>query len=75
MGSALTCIQEAAGSSPAGEQNFFVFFFGNQYFNMHVFLEFSFDNIVTWHSKHTSKRDLSEIKCTSSGNSKMLIAN
>jgi len=34
-----------------------------------------FDNTVTLHSKPASKQDLSEIKCTSSGNSNMLIAN
>jgi len=39
------------------------------------FLKFSLDNTVTWHYKHESKRDLSEIECTSSGNSNMLIAN
>ena len=37
-------------------------------FYIHVFLKFSFDNTVPWHSKHASKQDLSEIKCTSSGN-------
>jgi len=39
------------------------------------FLKFSFDNTVTWHYKHASKRDLSEIERTSSGNSNILIAN
>ena len=29
----------------------------------HIFLEFSFDSTVTWHSKHAVKRDLSKIKC------------
>ena len=65
----LTCIQEVAGLNPAGEQ---IFFFENQ---VHVFLNFSIDNTVTWHYKHASKRDLSEIERTSSGNSNMLIAN
>ena len=49
----LTCIQEVAGSNPGGEQLLF----------KHVFLEISFDNTVTSHSKHVSKRDLSEIEC------------
>ena len=45
------------------------FFFENQYFlHARFFLKSTFDSIVTWHSKHTSKQDLSEIKCTSSGN-------
>ena len=44
-------------------------------FCIHVFFKFSFDNTVTWHYKHASKRNLSKIECTSSGNSKMLIAN
>ena len=35
---------------------------------------FSCDTTVIWHSKHTSKRVLSKIKCTSSGNLTMLIA-
>jgi len=39
------------------------------------FFKFSFDSTVTWHYKHASKRDLSEIEHTSSGNSNMLIAN
>ena len=47
----LTCIQEVAGSNPAGEQ---IFFFKNQYFCVHVFLKFSIDNTVTWHYKHAS---------------------
>ena len=50
------------------------FFFKNQYFCIQYFFKFSFDSSVTWHSKHTSKWDLSEIKCTSSGNSTMVIA-
>ena len=67
----LTCKQEVAGSNPDGEQ----FFFEDQYFLHTRFLKFSFDNTATWHSKHASKRNLSEIERTSSGNSKMLIAN
>ena len=67
----LTCIQEVTGSNPAGEQ---IFFFENQYFLHTRFLKFSFDNTVTWHSKHASKQYLSEIKCTSSGNLTMEIA-
>ena len=66
----LTCIQEVVGSNPGGEQ----IFFENQYFLHARFLKFSFDNTVPWHSKHASKRDLSKIKCTSSGNSTMVIA-
>ena len=58
----LTFIQKVVGSNPAGEQ---IFFFENQYFL--YTLKFSFDNTVTWHSKHASKRDLSEIKHTSPG--------
>ena len=42
---------------------------------MHGFLKFSFDSTATWHSKHALKRDLGEIKCTSSGDSNMLIDN
>ena len=45
------------------------FFFEDQYFLHTRFLKFSFDNTVTWHYKHASKRDLSEIERTSSGNS------
>ena len=56
----LTCIQEVAGLNPAGEQIFFEY----QYFCKHVFLEFSLDNTVTSHSKHASKRVLSEIEHT-----------
>ena len=41
----------------------------------YTFLNFSFLNTVTWHSEHALKQDLSKINCTSSGNSKMLIAN
>ena len=67
----LTCKQEVAGSNPAGEQ----FYFEDQYFLHTRFLKFSFDNTVTWHYKHASKRNLNEIEHTSSGNSKMLIAN
>ena len=67
----LTCIQEVAGLNPVGEH----FFSKNQYFLHTRFLKSSFDNTVTWHSKHASKRDLSEIERTSSGNSNMLIAN
>jgi len=66
----LTCIHEVAGSNLASEQ-FFVF--ENHTFCIQVFLKFSFDSTVTWHSKphskHTWKQDLSEIKCSSSGNS------
>ena len=54
----LTCIQEVAGSNPAGE---------------HILFQKAI--LVTWHSKNAQKRDLSKIKCTSSGNSNMLIAN
>ena len=56
----LTCIQEVAGSNSAGEQ----IFFWISILLQTRFLEFSFDNTVTSHSKHASKRDLSEIKCT-----------
>ena len=66
----LTCIQEVTGSNP-GEQIFLEY----QYFLQTCFLEFSFDNTVTWHFKHALKQDLSEIKRTSSGNSNMSIAN
>ena len=55
----LTCIQ-VAGSNPAGEQ----IFFENQNLLYTLFLEFSFDDTVTWHSKHTSKQNLSKIKHT-----------
>jgi len=35
----------------------------NQYFCVQIFfLKFSIDNTVTWHYKHASKRDLSELK-------------
>ena len=57
--------------NPGSEQ----IFFEHQYVLQTRFLEFSFDKTVTSHSKHASKRDLSEIKRTSSGNSNMLIAN
>ena len=63
----LTCIQEVAGLNPAGELWKSILF-------ACTLLKFSFDNTVTWHSKHASKRDLSEIKRTSSGNSTMVIA-
>ena len=52
-----------------------IIFFQKLYFFHTRFLNFSFLNTVTWHSKHASKRDFSEIKCTSSGNSNTLIAN
>ena len=69
----LTCILEIVGSNLASEH---IFFFKYQYFlHTRFFLDFSFDSTVTWHSKHASKRDLSKIKCTSSGNSTMVIAN
>ena len=67
----LTCIQEVVGSNTAREQ----IFFENQYFLHTHFLKSSFDNTVTWHSKHALKRDLSEIEHTSSGKSNLLIAN
>jgi len=70
MGSATDCIQ-VAGSNLAGEQIFFPKIIPFAY----TFLNFSFDNTVTWHSKHASKRDLNEIKRTSSGNSTVVIAN
>ena len=66
----LTCIQEVAGSNPAGERIFFLR--KSILFAYTFFLKFS---SVTWHYKHASKRDLSEIERTSSGNSDMLIAN
>jgi len=59
------------GSIPAGEH----FFSKINTLCIHVFLKSSFDSPVTWHSKHVSKWDLSEIKCMSSGNSTMVIAN
>jgi len=55
------CIQEVTGSNPGGEQI--------------VFSKFIFDSTVICHSKHALKRDLSEIKHMSSGNSNMLMAN
>ena len=67
----LTCIQEVAGLNPAGEY----FFFKYQHFLHTHFSKSSFDSTVTWHSKHASKLDLSEIKYTSSGNLTMVIAN
>ena len=60
------------GSNPGGEQNSFL---DINTFCKHVFLEFSFDNTVTLHSKHALKWDSSEIKRMSSGNSNMLITN
>ena len=60
-----------SGSNPAGEQ----IFFQKSVLFAYTFLKFSFDNTVTWHYKHTSKQDLSEIEHTSSGNWNMLIAN
>ena len=54
----LTCIQEVAGSNPAGEQ---IFFLKLNTFCIHVF-KTQFDNTVTWHSKHAMKCDFSEIK-------------
>ena len=66
-----TCIQEVAGSNPAGGQIFSKI----KTFWHARFLKFSFDNTVTWHSKHASKWDLSEIERMSSGNSNMLIGN
>ena len=68
----LTCIQEVVGSNPAGEQ---IFFQKSILLRTCFFFKFSIDNTVTWHYKHTSKRDLSEIKRTFSVNSNMLIAN
>ena len=49
------------------------FFLNINTFCKYVFLEFSFDNTVTSHSRHISKRDC-KIKCTSSRNLNMLIA-
>jgi len=72
MGSAPYCIQEVVGSIPAGEQAF-SFFRKSKLFAYTFFLKFSFDTSVTWHSKHALKQNLSEIKCTLSGNSNMLI--
>ena len=44
----LTSIQEVVGMNPAGEQIFF-----RKYYILHtLFLKFSFDTTVTWHSKH-----------------------
>ena len=54
----LTCIQEVAGSNPRGEQ---IFFFEISILLQTRFLEFSFDNIVTSHSKHTLKRSFSVV--------------
>ena len=66
----LTCIQEVAGLNPAGEQIFFSKF---NTFCIHT-LKFSFDNTVTWHSKHVWNGTRA-IERTSSRNSNMLIAN
>ena len=63
----LTCIQEVTGLNT----DFLIKY--QCYLHTH-FLKFNFDSTVTWHSKHTSKWDLSKIKRTSSGNSNMLIA-
>ena len=65
----LTCIPEVTGSNPAGEQKFFSEI---NTFCIHVF--FFLIQVVTWHSNHASMRDLNEIKCTSSGNSTVVIA-
>ena len=54
----LTCIQEVVGSNPTGEQ---IIFFRKSILLHTRFLKLSFDNTVTWHSKHASKRDFSEI--------------
>ena len=56
----LTCIQEVAGSNPGGKQ----LFFWISILLQTRFLEFSFDITVTSHSKHASRRDLSEIERT-----------
>jgi len=55
--------------NPAGEQ---IFFRKSILFAYTFFLKLSFDNTVTWHSKHASER---KIEHTSSGNLNMLIAN
>ena len=68
----LTCIQEVVGSNPTGEQ---IVFFWTSILFAHTFFKLSFDNTVTCHYKHASKRDFSEIKRTSSRNSNMMIAN
>ena len=65
----LTCIQEVVGSNPTGER----FFSLISCFLHTSFLKFSFHTTVTLHSKNASNRDWSEIKCTSSGNSTMVI--
>ena len=57
------------------ESSWWTPFFFSKINSIHVFLKCSFDSTVTWHSKHVSKRDLSEIKCTSSGNSTIVITN
>ena len=67
----LTLKHEVGGSNPS----WCSFFYRKLYFLHTCFSNFSFHNTVTWHSKHTSTLDLSESKCTSSGNLNMLIAN
>ena len=58
------------------ESSWWTLFLNINTFCTHIFLKFSFDNTITWHSKqHISKRDLSEIEHTLSRNSNMLIAN
>ena len=53
----LTCIQEVAGSNPAGGH----FFPKINTFCMHIFLMSSFDSSFAWHS-NALKWDLSELK-------------
>ena len=68
----LTCIQEIAGSNPAGEQ---IFFQKSMLFAYTFFLNSALLTLLlNWHSKHASKQKLSKIKHTSSGNSTMVIA-
>ena len=64
----LTCIQEVAGSNPAGKQ---IFFRKSILFAYKFFLNSALIALLLG----TSKWDLSEIKRTSSGNSTMVIAN
>jgi len=68
MGSATDLHSGGRGFEFSWHTGFFLF--ENLYFWHTCFLKFNFDTTVTWHSKHASKQDLSEIKCTSSGNSK-----
>ena len=72
MGRAADLYSGSRGFDPGDEHCFLI---KNQYLLHARFLKSSFDSTVTWHSKHASKRDLSEIKCTLSGNSTMVTAN